>query len=163
MIQHLLEESKLLFVFLVLFSCKEKKKENIMEYSYPSIIINNTLKKEISSYKEDLRRMQAEESNNICLFFSKRNDSIFIEIGDYKPNLRVLHMKGVEMIKKDTVYLFVDDEHMNINNFYNNKSAERVKIIHTLKPSFDYYDPHFRCLYSDKKNINILSYNNKCK
>ncbi|SHM73487.1 hypothetical protein SAMN05444360_116123 [Chryseobacterium carnipullorum] len=78
-----------------------------MEYSYPSIIINNTLKKEISSYKEDLRRMQAEESNNICLFFSKRNDSIFIEIGDYKPNLRVLHMKGVEMIKKDTVYLFV--------------------------------------------------------
>ncbi|WP_073335340.1 hypothetical protein [Chryseobacterium carnipullorum] len=107
MIQHLLEESKLLFVFLVLFSCKEKKKENIMEYSYPSIIINNTLKKEISSYKEDLRRMQAEESNNICLFFSKRNDSIFIEIGDYKPNLRVLHMKGVEMIKKDTVYLFV--------------------------------------------------------
>ena len=71
MIQHLLEESKVLLVFLVLFSCKEKKEENITEYSYPSIIINNILKKEILSYKEDLRRMQAEESNSICFFFQK--------------------------------------------------------------------------------------------
>lgn len=163
MIQHLLEESKVLLVFLVLFSCKEKKEENITEYSYPSIIINNILKKEILSYKEDLRRMQAEESNSICLFFSKRNDSTFIEIGDYKPNFKMIHMKGVEILKKDTIYLLVENEHIDVNNFYKNKSAEKVKIIYKFKPSFDHYDPHYRCLYSNNKNITVLSYNNKCR
>lgn len=163
MIQHLLEESKLLLVFLLLFSCKEKNEENSREYSYPSIMINNDLKKEVLSYKEDLKRMQAEESNSICLFFSKRNDSTFIEIGDYKPNFEMVNMKGVDIVKKDTLYLFVEDKQININNFYKDKPGEKVKIIYKKKLSFDHYDPHYRCLYSDNTNITILSYNNKCR
>ncbi|WP_126653689.1 hypothetical protein [Chryseobacterium aureum] len=162
MIRHLLEGSKALLLFLILFSCTEKKTEKITEYFYPDIVINEQLKKEIFSYKEDLKRMQATQSNNICLFFTKKKDSIFIEIGDYKPNLKMINVKGIEVIKNDTVYLFSDKDFVELGNFYKNKSNKKIKIFRNSKPNFDRHDPHFRCLYFDGKTIRINSYNNQC-
>lgn len=162
MIRHLLEGNKLIFLFLALFSCTEKKTEKITEYFYPNIVIDERLKKEIFSYKDDLKRMQATESNNLCLFFTKKNDSILIEVGDYEPNLEMINVKGIEIIKNDTVYLFSDKSFIELNNFYKNKSGKKIKILRNSKPNFDHYDPHFRCLYFDGKNIKVNSYNNQC-
>lgn len=163
MIRHLLEESKLILVFLILFSCKEQKRENSKEYSFQNVIISDQLKKEIFSYKEDLRRIQSTESNNISLSFINRNDSVFIEMGDYKPNLEMTNMIGVEVMKKDTVYLFGNKNFIGMNHFYENKYSEKIKIISNAKLTFDHYDPHYRCLYFDGKFIKVCSYNNKCK
>ncbi|MCD9618028.1 hypothetical protein [Chryseobacterium gleum] len=162
MIRHLLEGNKLIFLFLTLFSCIEKKTEKITEYFYPSIVISEQLKKEIFSYKDDLKRMQATQSNNLCVFFTKKNDSIFIEIGDYEPNLKMINVKGVEIIKNDTVYLYSDKSFIELNYFYKNKNGKIIKILRNSKPNFDRHDPHFRCLYFDGKNIKINSYNNQC-
>ncbi|GAA5102618.1 hypothetical protein GCM10023210_43800 [Chryseobacterium ginsengisoli] len=163
MIQHLLKKSKLVLVFLIVLACKEQKTEIIKEYYFQSVKVNDKLEKEIFSYKEDLKRMQAAESNNLSLFFVKRNDSIFIEIGDYKPNLKMINMLGVEVMKKDTIYLFTDKNFKESNNFYKNQFGEKIKIITSSKPTFNHYDPHYRCLYIEGNNIKIQSYNNKCR
>lgn len=164
MIRHLLEENKIIIlVLLAFFSCKKQTTESIKEYSYPRIIVNDNLKKEIFSYKEGLRRLQASESNNLSLCFIRRNDSVFIEIGDYKPNFKMLNIKGVEIIKKDTVYLFSGNNSTDIERFYKNQSDEKIVIIDNTEPTFDHYDPHFRCLYIDNENFKILSYGGRCR
>ncbi|PWN59465.1 hypothetical protein [Chryseobacterium viscerum] len=162
MIQTLLEKSRLILVLLTLFSCKERKTDNSKEYLYQKVVINDQLKKEISSYKEDLRRMDASESNNLSIFFTRKNDSILIEMGDYRPNFKMVHMKGVEIIKKDTIYLLSEDKSMDMKSFYTG-SAEKTQIIDVPKLNFSHYDPHYRCLYFDGKELKVLSYNGKCR
>lgn len=164
MIRHLLEENKIIvLVLLAFFSCKKQETESVREYSYPRVIINDNLKREIFSYKEDLNKIQATESSNLSLCFVRRNDSVFVEIGDYKPNLKMLNIKGVEIIKKDTVYLFSENNSTDIERFYKNQSDEKVNIRDNIEPTLDHYDPHFRCLYVDNESFKILSYNNKCR
>ncbi|NIF06146.1 hypothetical protein F3J23_11910 [Chryseobacterium sp. Tr-659] len=162
MIRPLLEGSKFILLLLVLFSCKKQKTENAKEYLYQKVVINDQLKKEITSYKEDLRKMDASESNNLSLFFLKKKDSIFIEMGDFEPNFKMVNIKGVEIIKNDTIYLLSEDKSMDLQHFYHG-SVEKVKIIDSSKPSFSYSDPHYRCFYFDGKEVKILSYNSKCR
>ena len=162
MIRHLLEGSKALLLFLILFSCKEIKKENIKEYSYPRISIKENLKREIDSYKKGLNRLQASKSNNLSIYFNKKNDTTFIEIGDYKPNLKILNIKGVEIMKKDTIYLFSENDSISIEKFCENQFNEKINIIDNLEPSLNHFDPHFRCLYIDNENLKVLFYG-RCK
>lgn len=164
MIQHLLEKNKIIILLLLaFFSCKEKNAKSVREYSYPKVIINDNLKKEIFSYKEDLNKIQATESSNLSLYFIRRKDSIFVEMGDYKPNFKILNIKGIEIIKKDTVYLFSENNSTDIERFYRNQSNEKINIVDNTKPAFDHYDPHYRCLYVNNESFKILSYNNKCR
>lgn len=164
MIRHLLEGSKFSMIFLIVFiSCKKSSKENVQKHSYPRVVISNKLKKEIFSYKEDLHRMQANESHNLSLYFIKRNDSVFIEIGDYKPNFKMLNIKGVEVIKEDTIYLCSESNLTIIDGFYKNNLNEKITVIDDQKLKFNHHDPHYRCLYVDNKILEILLYNNKCR
>jgi len=165
MIRHLLEENKIIIlVLLAFFSCKKQKTKIAREYSYPKIVINDNLKREIFSYKEDLSKIQATESSNLSLCLFKRNDSVFVEMGDYKPNFKMLNIKGVEIIEKDTVYVFSENDSTDIERLYKNKDDEKINILDDMKPSFDHHDPHFRCLYvENNKTFKIFSYNNKCR
>jgi hypothetical protein len=162
MIRHLLEGSKASLLLLILFSCKENRKENIKEYSYPRISIKEDLKREIYSYKQGLIRLQASKSNNLSIYFNKKNDTTFIEIGDYKPNLEILNIKGVEIMKKDTVYLFSTNDSISIEPFCENQFNDKINIIDNLEPSLNHFDPHFRCLYVDNGNLKVLFYG-RCK
>ncbi|RLJ31825.1 hypothetical protein CLU97_1264 [Chryseobacterium sp. 7] len=162
MIRHLLEGSKALLLFLILFSCQENKREKIKEYSYPRILIKENLKREIYSYKQELNRLQASKSNNLSIYFSKKNDTTFVEIGDYKPNLKILNIKGVEIMKKDTIYLFSGNDSISVEQFYENQFNDKINIIDNLEPSLNHFDPHFKCLYIDNENLKVLFYG-RCK
>ncbi|RXM38168.1 hypothetical protein BOQ62_19120 [Chryseobacterium sp. CH21] len=74
----------------------------------------------------------------------------------------MLNIKGVEIMKNDTIYLFSANDSISIEQFCENQSNARIKIIDNLEPSFNHFDPHFRCLYIDNKNLKILFYG-RCK
>ncbi len=109
-----------------------------------------------------MNRLQASKSNNISIYFNKKNDTTFIEIGDYKPNLKILNIKGVEIMKKDTIYLFIENNSISIEKFFENQSNDKINIIDNLEPSLNHFDPHFRCLYIDNENLKVSFYG-KCK
>lgn len=163
MIQHLLEKSKItLFLFTIFLSCNDKK-DNIRTDTYVRLTISDSLKKQISFYKDDLTRMQATESNNISINIMEKKDSLLIEMGDYQPDLQTVDVNGIDIIKKDTIYIYGNKELANIKGLYEGVRNEKIDIVQNLTPNFSYNDPHYRCLCFYKGNFSVLSYNNKCR
>lgn len=163
MIRHLLEGSKFILMFFILFSCKENKKENNTKYSYPQIIIKQNLKKEILSYRAGLTKFHASKNNSLSICFNKKNDTTFIEMGDYKPNFKMLNIRGVEIIKEDTIYLFSENNQTGIEEFFENKSNEKIDIIDNLKLPLNHYDPHYRCFYLNNDSLKVLFFGGRCR
>lgn len=151
----------LLFFIGFMLSCSKVSEVKTKEYNFPYISINKNLKKEILSFKEDLKNLQATKVSEISIFFFNKNDTLFIDIGNYRPNFQNVNIKGVEVINGSTVFLF-NESNIELEDFYTINPGRNITIKDSLEPFYSYFDPYHRYYYMENGQVKLHSYN-KCR
>lgn len=148
----------LLLILILFFSCEKGNSIEDKEYYYPKMIIDSCLREEVLLFRDYLDKVEATNKRVISICVFQKKDSVFIELGDYQPNFKMIDIIGVELINNDTVYLYNKDEKINVSRFYKVQSEEKIRIIDDSERVFEFYDPNYRCFYVDKCKTKKNSY-----
>ncbi|PIE50881.1 MAG: hypothetical protein CSA38_00935 [Flavobacteriales bacterium] len=141
---------KLLILLTIIFSCKKDKVFTPQKYTIQSCDVNGNVKKSIYEVKKMMSlRGDYRNEHNFTVIFHKKRDTVFMEIGVYKPKFDMRYIRGVYIEDNDTIYL----AHKNIKNtsLYFKPSKNKI-IVKEEKFKFEYFDPFSECFFLDKKN-----------